>query len=1528
MIARLKITISAVFLLFFAQVFQAGSFRIHQKCDSNELSKPPSRRSYRNSSDKSQRHAAGLLAQSNTADSIPLHQQYVEDDIVFYDFEPLNASSTAPSQNDPARQEVPSYFREVDCSPTEATNSVASALTIPYDEMQLAFFQGDEVVDVVLKNTQDVINVACEQIMQFHKSRVYIDMGKDSERNSANAMRSIKSLIYWMGGRILNCAKRAMNRLDQNTEADPTDNDVIGRNLEKRIRSFVNELVNHWQGIIQPTEHQYLQSTFKRPKEGSSPEKYVCNLWDYLNSTVFNNSLPEFADMKFSWYNMIEKDGNVLPTFKGELFRYLRKDVVAFPGLAYPKELSRHESALGNCVFRSMVKLYCDIFGPSFGSEDYADTVVSAFQFIESEEAIVNRINFSCIQRNVMSQMPELRSLQPSMNAYDEFDTGVIAIKDPSDLFSTIYEVPYFKNPYPFSQLKEVVKDTETALEIFDRSFRNQSEIQLKEVMSEINSGAVELDLDDAIIPIKDKLSSDARRKGEGTKVVGLETGGIANLWKRTSDGDLTIPENELQRALLYGDLEKFGNIMSLGVNDLVELQPVQLNRVQNRVVSLCNNALNQVRAVDTYILNFSLTPEDHSKDVITQRVQTINVGATQCIIFLHKLMNRCLNHNGLFPLDNSFLRTRPLELLLQDANKLRDDTSNTDVMQFGCEAIKKEQEMKPVPFPQEYINDAVSADDPVALKFLLNFYNYNLFGGRLPIDIEIKFEEGAIDEYLSSHDDSSDVLKVPSIYLNPLVKTSKPLIARLLLEECFKLYLRWHYRYKSSLDGKPDSTITEILDSDIASKIRRHICNCIEGSGDWPFFFDEHYYMAPYENERVSFLKERNIPLRGRKLGQIFKDLIKTDVDVVSTLTGLVERTMMTELWEKKILPIRMFINAIQGGDYDIMYTIMVNSSSIKTTCDMPINTINHIENKFKEACQVSHELDCKRGETIGEDGIKMNTLVNIEAIKCVECAFDELREHATKHHLISSDDLTVGITEATNDLARCQPEEVDHTKSDVQCSLINVNSVGIHTPVSTDNKDEQLVNKYMQEDATKDRVETDDEKYQVNEEERVVLAEAIYRAYNDRFFNNSLPQNIKIVFVDGLDDLSALEDDMHTMSPPTIKLSTLHSNAKLIFLQMMLQMVNISFLYSTHNVEMDCLRYFGVAYRSAFQQFHTNQQQYIRSKLLPISHEARMKAKGSAMNKGSENYIKSLKEAAMVDTGKSENKSLLDMEIDEFIDEVLDGREKANVSQRDASLCNPFEEYQALKSFAKHFVNWRRTKRSFQDVATIKSPIPKGNERTLQFVNNHIICTLWSRFKFEHIERLLKDMNIEMPLSRPLGLNWQPVINEEQQFKIIKYLTLESGDEDNIFTILTKSGACNPKEAYEVLIKLSDPYLKLDPYPEEQSPKSDGEEHIEEVREHIESQGDNDPTFGNEVFANELQSLMSDMDLDTAETVNLLVDKLMRRNYSDAMGILNSHPKRSFLKDRVIKFLDVIRNNGVIKDRHHIEILEFLRN
>ncbi|GBE61098.1 GTP binding 7 isoform 2 family protein [Babesia ovata] len=1573
--------------------FELRSSGIHH----TELSRPPewpdgsvknsslSHGSRKWSCSASTRRAHGKAAESQ--------KQYVEDDIVYTEFAPLHSSASGPSQYDLALQDAAKYFEEVDCSGgrDSSPRSRVGATTIPYDEMQLAFFQGDEVVDEVLSNTQEVLNIACDHVVQFHNSRVYTGSGEESNRNSAAALRSVRCLVYWIGGRILNCAKQAMDRLDRNSNASASETEHIRRIIEKRIRRFAHETVHHWESAIGLKEVDLGVPTLPNIRQSRSPEEHVARLWNYLNVAAFGGVLPEFVDINFSWYDLVNSDGSVIPSENGELFRYTQKDNIAFPGIAYPRELADREAALGNCIFRSMMKLHCDIYGTKLGGDNYATVALSACQFVESEAARAARLGFSCVQSDVVASDANLRHLLPHLNSYDPLRNTDAEVNDSDELYVGIDRLPFITNRLKFAHLKEVVKDLETSLDIFDRSFRPRGQVPRDMVTDEVKRIATDIALSKGVSgatgvvspPDGDKSLSNAvegsengtsDEKGEdasgGTRPTDEWADDLDAIWSRDQEGNLILPIEELQRSLIFGDLEKFGNLLSLGMNDLVKLKPVQLNSIQNKIVAICLDALNYIRSVDTYAINYSLAPEDLAREKPTGLVHQANMGVIQCILFLYKLVGRCLTHSGLFPLDNAFLRTRPLELLVREANPPSAGGAQrvaADPAKFGEETLHQEQKMKPVPFPQEYINEAVAADDPAALKFLVNYYNFNLFGGRLPIDLEVVFEHTAVDDYLSSHDDSADILKAPRILLNPLARSSKPLVARLILEECYHLFLRFAYRYSSGFEGRSDVLLTEVMASDLAHRTRRHIANCIEGSGDWPFFFDDMHYMAVQEHPELEEIGNTKLTLRDRTLNDVFKDLLNTQEDVIRTLELLVKRPMMTDMWERQVLPIRHFVNALHGGNYDLIYTILVNPSSVAAISPLPIGTINAIENKFKDACHIAHSLDNRRGQIMGESEQHIEALTNLESLKIVECAFDELREHATKHSLIVASDLTQGITAATNNLARCQPEEVDHTKSDVDCTVINLNSAGFPEVVSRVSNDDKVVNKYIQpsnvdattssEDGkgsstpssnggvmhpdTKVDGEAAAKRYHLNDEEKVAFAEAAYRSYNRRLFNDVLPADMRIQFAD-IEELSALEDSAHRIEPPTIKLNNMLDDARLIFLQLITQMVNIGFTCSTHNIEMDCLRYFGASYRSAFKQLHVNQQQLIRSRLLPISREARLKAKEKSKDGVNKKYLKSLKEAALLDSDGGKTNSLLDMEIDEFVDEVLDGREKVQRLNHEATLCNPFEEYQALKSFARHFINWKQTKTSFEEAAALdvnaSKPVMDGGESVLPIVNNHVIRNIWARFKFEHLEKVLKKSGIEMPLSAPLDLNWQQLLNEEQQFKMMKYLSLSAENGDTVFTMLVRSGACSPTEAYAFLIKLADPHLKLEPYPTVDSSDMAGTSRTPGAAAGVgenaaaDSLGDDeseevDP-FDNEHFSGELQALMRTMDLPTAETINLLVDKLVHRNYADAMGILSTHPKRSYLKEMAIKFLDVIRNNGVLDERHHIEILEFLRN
>ncbi|ORM41543.1 Mitochondrial ribosome-associated GTPase 1 [Babesia sp. Xinjiang] len=1493
---------------------------------------------------KVRNHELPAIASTGSDPSGGQQRQYVEDGLIITEFEPLHKGASAPARSDPAFTEAVNHFHEVDCSegadPLPREDDINS---IDYEELQLAFYQGDEVVDVVLKNAQDMLNMECENLLQFHRCRRYAGLAKESSRNDAAAMRSIRCLVYLIGGRILNCAKKAMNRVEREHDGNSSATEGIRRNLEGRIRGIILETVNYWEGIIKPKKVECYLPVYPRVKEVVTGEEYVAKVWDYLNASAFGGDLPEYCDMNFGWYNMIEPDGSVIESSDDELFRISRREYVRFPRVVYPKELVGYQSALGNTVFRSMLKLYCDIYGSRFGGEDYASSALSALQFVESTAARNDRVAFSCIQSDVVGSDSRLRHLLSHLNALEPLRNAEGDINDDEDVFPDLDQLPYFKNRLSFRILKKVVKETQTALEIFDSSFRPHGKEWLDRVDEELKSGNIDITAGILVEP-PGKLSSaqkvDMQSDSKSSDDM-LEPREV--VWSRDTNGNLTVPINELYRSLVFADLEKFGNLLSLGMNELLELKPVQINSIQNKIVALCINVLNQVRALDAFSVNFSLIPEDIAKQSTVGLVEKSNTVIIQCIMFLNKFIGRCLAHRGLYPLDNEFLRERPLELLIKENNpSMFTLPASIDPTRFGAAAVREEARMKPVPFPKEYMNDVVSADDPSALQFLVNYYNFNLFGGRLPIDLAVKFDDEALNEYLSSHDDSAESLIVPTIRLNPLVKRSKILVSRLVMDECFHLYLRNSYRFNTSFEGKSKLMLTDVLDSDIVRRTRQHLANCIEPSGGWPFFFDELEYMAINERPELANLGSRLPALKGRSLNTIFSDLISTDLDVVGTLEKLVERTDMSDLWERQVLPIRHFVNSLQSGIYDLAYTVILNPSSVAVISPMPISEINMLENKFKEACHISHVLDDGDGKVVDESRQHLNSLANLESLKIVECAFDELREHSTKHGLISVPDLTEGIREATDNLARCQPEELAHQPSEVDCTIIGTSPSGLPTELRRSNKDEEVIKKYMpvtdpptSKCTPEGNVDSSSNNYTLNEEERLVFAEAVYSGYNHTLFKDALPSDVGIEFTSSLDDLSSLYEDLHHIAPPIIRLHGLLFNAKLIFLQMMLQMINISFASSTHNIEMDCLRYFGTPYRSAFARFHSEQQQLIKSRLLPLSREARQKAKEESKDGVNETYISSLKDAADVKAAGGSGNTLLDMEIDEFVDEVLEGRSKVQRLNTDVSLCNPFEEYQTLKSFARHFVNWKRTKSNYQGAASVEPvPFSSSGDKALPILSNSILRTLWSRSKFEHVEKLLKQMGMEMPLSANMELNWQRLLTEDQQFKLMKYLTLKAVHYDSAFTMLVRSGACTPEESCELMVKLTDPYLKLEPYPDDNTDTAASQEQRETPRTDTQDatasadepeQGD---VFSNETFVQELEGVTKSMDPSTAETVNVLVDKLVRRNYSAALGILSSHPKQGYLKESAMKLLDIIRNNGVLDDRQHIEILEFLRN
>ncbi|GIX63432.1 mitochondrial ribosome-associated GTPase 1 [Babesia caballi] len=1500
--------------------------------DSTELATPQGRKCgpHRRSTVSQAARRSSHLAAAQAPDVSSSQRQYVEDGVCFTEFDFLHPDGSAPSRYDPARQQAAVHFHEVDCSGDQGAGAgdAYGASSVAYDYMQMAFIQNDSVTDEVMRETQGMLNAACEKVLQFHMSRRYGGGREEIDRNAAAAMRSIRGLVYWVGGRMLNCAKAAMDRRDSTADTAAGESEVRQK-LEERIRALVRDTVEHWENSIRPKKVDGQMGVCPRAKEAGSAEEHVARLWDYLNSAAFAGLLPEFADMRFSWYALVDRNGGVREMPGGELFAYTLKDNVAFPRIAYPRELAGREAALGNCVFRSMLKLYCDVYAPRFGDHNYAEVAIAACQFVESEVARAAKVAFSCVQTDVVGSDPGLRHLVPLLNARDPLRNADADINEAADVFVDTEHLPFFEYRLRFGHLKEAVKDVETALDLFDRSFRPQGQARRDRVADELKRSGVEVEIDDGVSPLKVKEKRDrtvcvGTEEEGGVDVKDEAAGGLDGVWRRDAQGNLTVPMGELQRALVFADLDKFGNILSLGVNDLVALKPVQMNSIQNKVIALCVDALNQVRSLDSYALNYSLSPEVVANEEINEVVGRVNSAVMQCILFLNKLVGRCLAHNGLFPLDSSFLRTRPLESLIREAEAAaaRGDAH------FGEEALREEQGMKPVFFPEEYLSDAVAADDAIALKFLVNYYNFNLFGGRLPIDIEIRFEPGAVEEYLSSHDDSAEELRAPVVYINPLVARSKPLVARLILEECYHLFLRWAYRFGSGFEGRADVLLTEVVESDLGRRTRRHVANCIEGAGNWPFFFDDLHHMAVYEQEGLAHLASGDVALQGRELENVFKDLLRSEMDVVEVLEGLVKRTMMTELWERRVLPIRHFVNALQGGDYDLAYTVMVNSSSVKALLYQPMGVINAVENKFKDACQISYVLDDKRGQLLGEQRQRANAMANLEALNLVECAFVELREQVTRHSLIAAPDLTGGVTVAMDDLARSMPVEIDMSETVPQCSVMGVNTVA----KGGESKEEDLVNRYITPagskesgaaDVGQDRVPSRDdanaEEYAMDDEERKVFAEAVYHVYNRKLFNENLPGDAQIEFVDNLEDLSMLDDNMHRMAPPIIRVNSLVSDARLLFLNMMVQMVNIAFASSVHSVEMDCVRYLDTSYRSVFKQFHVNQQQMMKRRLLPIRRQSRHREMENANRGVDDEYVRDIKASSKLWSG--EGASLLDMEVEEFIDEVLDGREEVRRAKCDESLISPYEEYQTLKAFARHYVDYKSKTLGARAEVCDRAASGSGVDKDLRLINNQVLRAIWSRFKFEQVEKALRCLGIEMPLSGSLELNWQQLLDEEQQFKMTKYLTLHAS-EDNMFTMLVRSGACSPAEAWGLLVKMADPHLKLEP----EGATGDGaaggqgsffDEDLAEGGLRME----NSPLF------KDLQGLLGGLDQSTADVVRQVVDKLLQRNYVHAMGTLNFHPNRSYLKEVAVRYLDILRNHGVVDNQQYREVADMLR-
>ncbi|KAK2195268.1 bifunctional GTP binding domain/GTP-binding protein [Babesia duncani] len=1318
----------------------------------------------------------------------------VDDDIV-----PFKSTGNVPEAGN---------IHNVDCA--SGRHARKQLIEIPQDQIKLGIFQGHESLKHVFDTLDAWVDEACTRIRQAHSVRVSGAPEFDSARNNYNAYRSIKCLLFWIANGVLNAAKFARERAEIQMEIPLQEALDERKRCEGIIKSFVLNKLAYWSGVLcpKPLDPLYV----KYPKWDvyiENVEGYISQVYDYFNQKAFGNKLPDFFELDFCWFNNLQA--------KESKFKIINRDGIGFPTIGYFRELKSYPSALAYTVFRSMAKLYCDLYASRLdASIDFCRDVIEAFRMVESAIAQEDGVNFTVIPKTIQE----------------------ICNNDPDivQLFNSRYN-----RKYP---------------EIDDEQQLNVSMDSLAFLQAPL--GALGIDLEN--LNVMALYDESLKRPTPLEKSHQF----LEHLWQRDTGGNLTIPLGHFQRALLMGNIDEIGTIISIGMDEILQLKPLQVNFLQNTIAHACLGFMNDLRSLEAYECNYMLLPEmDKEQPRVNQAISKMNTLMIQALLVIFKLSDRVLTHNSLPPLLNDYMRIRPLEVLLDSSstNMGHKTVYGVDIPSAAFAAIEQYEKQEPVPFPQEYLNDAVAADDPLALGYLVNYFNFNLFGGRLPIDIKIEYMQDA-QACLCSHDCTSTVIKTPTIYLNPIIRQSKILVARAILEECCKLCEMWCSRFNPRCPAQEGICLSNLIEGNVNVRIRQHIANCIEQAQGWPFYFDNLMHLSFNKLEQIDLEPFSN-------LNTVFKTLLDSNVsNVVKVMESLVRKPDLSSTWQESKVPIRNFLNALDSGIYTLAYATIANPSAVKATCNMSINELNLLENKIKEACLEKFLHDMPNYHTS-----EKAQLYYLESLKIIECAMDELRMESIKHNLIKTPDLTMGITKATNDMLILN-YGVDH---DAKYSISPMGSI---PPPSQDPAPNS-------QEAPKAHTETyagsTRTKHVLNKQQQLDLALVLYRKSNQALFFNSLPAHVPIEISSNLNQPSGLKKNLVTMDPPTILLHENLQNDQLLHLHLLVQMTNLAYLYTCHNIELDT-KLINYNFKSIFKIAHASTSKCILKKTLPLKREAQLK-----QGLHHKPFIDKLKKASSI-YEDLKNMPLLDMEIDKVTQEIIDSRRALKIPH----IHNEYEEYETLKAFVTHYCNWKMAKMSHDPTRDCDALVNSN----LEIPDLRIFQAEWIKRKFNVISTEMKRRHVPLFSINCTNGDWHSRLEPEKREMVLKYIALQANENDNVYTILVNSGAFTGPEAFEFLERLVEPVSEtgiedLANHRVEIEPQQTNLENlayptrVEIIKDQMDLENVQEIK---DALANDLHGVFKKMDPTSAEISHTVMDLLINKQFDKAQTILSS--------------------------------------
>ncbi|SIO73825.1 hypothetical protein BmR1_04g08610 [Babesia microti strain RI] len=784
-------------------------------------------------------------------------------------------------------------------------------------------------------------------------------------------------------------------------------------------------------------------------------EQYILLLWDYFQLNYFKTLIPSSLDMEFCLSDTFLDTVSFFPYCENDIYAFWDGDSLALPVIIFYRPLLFDSN--GRC-FQNLLKLTvfrsaCELFYNLYWSGDKENE--QNWQRFQILPKIISKCEKEGLFTTVLKN-PSFRSMDYALvNLHNRAASPTMMDKFPSLIYT----------PQSFIESGK--------LNDWDKSLQIPPQIDTPLALSS-------MDL------FKATLSETAK----GTEVVKHIV-------------TMKIPIDEFSRALLKGNLEQAANVISLGYDKLLLLKPVQLNFVENALVTTCESLLKP--HLQTQNRNDTNDPQNgEKKNYANDMLEETIIKAYH---FIRRLFDQIRVTNNYPSLDSSFLSAAEGTILANTVAESRAD-----------KMIDLVKNYTPVLFPNEYLNDLIPIEDLIALEYILNFYNFNLFGGRLPTSLHVKFAELTADidaqnstkakfdeagddgggkiplltggwqgtpceENITSHnlnlstnDSNHSELGPVTIYLsNKLLETAggdscvisrkdkKILICKLLLDECVEIF-------KRSVNINEEYWSSELINF--------HLSHVIEKSNCWPFHYDEALPTGTPGPDHACGHEPH--------VGATVDKLSHTDRALLCMKNRYFRQTI-DFAWESGKLPFRLINSLAYSGNLMMIESLLGSKQAIGYFTKLDYKQLLLYENLIKESVKSSFY-----GNTIE---------LLAEAISAIDVSFENIRVEWHLHNLISSKTIMEGLIHSYNRQAEAMGEVCYEQK------LYPFGPFGQF--VALENNDFGPL-QHLDVQPYIECLKKGTRKHLNGMERRDVL-QNLYRYYNDKIFSNALPAVVK---------------------------------------------------------------------------------------------------------------------------------------------------------------------------------------------------------------------------------------------------------------------------------------------------------------------------------------------------------------------------------------------------------------------------------